>query len=71
MTNRELLRERIKESGMKMKYLASECGITAQAFSHKMVGKSDFNATEMAVLREKLELSDGDFLTIFFSHDVA
>lgn len=71
MTNRGLLRERIKESGMKMKYLASECGITAQAFSSKMVGKSDFNATEMAVLREKLELSDSDFLTIFFTTEVA
>lgn len=71
MTNRELLRKRIKESGIKMKYLASECGITAQAFSSKMVGKSEFNATEMAVLREKLELSDGDFLTIFFDTEVA
>ncbi len=71
MTNRELLRKHIKESGIKMKYLASACGITAQAFSSKMVGKSEFNASEMAVLKEKLGLSDGDFLTIFFSTEVA
>lgn len=71
MTNRELLRKRIEESGMKMKYLASECHISAQAFSSKMVGKSEFNASEMTVLREKLGLSDSEFITVFFATEVA
>ena len=71
MTNREMLRNRITERGFKMKHLANECGITAQAFSSKMVGKSEFNASEMAVLKAALELSDAEFIRIFFADDVA
>lgn len=71
MTNRELLRKYITDRGLKMKHLADECGISAQAFSAKMVGKSEFNASEMAVLKEKLGLSDSEFITIFFDTEVA
>lgn len=71
MTNRDMLRKRITERGIKMKHLAIACGISAQAFSSKMVGKSEFNASEMAILKEKLALSDSEFIAIFFGNEVA
>lgn len=71
MTNRSLLRAKIAERGVLMKHLADECGISAQAFSAKMKGRSEFSLAEAAVLRSELSLNDGDFLTIFFDTEVA
>lgn len=71
MTNRELLRGKIKERGVMMKHLAEVCGITAQAFSSKMVGKSEFTGSEMAALRKELALTDAEFIGIFFDTEVA
>lgn len=71
MTNRKLLRAKIAERGILLKHLADKCGISAQAMSTKMKGRSEFTLAEAAVLRSELSLDDGDFLTIFFSHDVA
>lgn len=71
MTDRELLREKIAERGVMMKFLAEKCGITAQAFSMKMSGEREFSLSEVATLRKALALSDDEFLAIFFSHEVA
>lgn len=71
MTNRQMLRDKIEDCGFTMKHLANKCGISPQAFSSKMTGKTEFSGAEMNVLRIVLRLSDDDFIAIFFNDEVA
>lgn len=71
MTNRDLLREKISESGIIMRHLAEKCGITPQSFSGKINGHSEFSISEAKVLRDLLNLTDDDFMAIFFADEVA
>ncbi len=68
MTNRELLRDAISSRGLRMKYLAERIGITPQAFSSKMVGKSEFTLYEVGVLRTIMSLSAEETDAIFFGN---
>lgn len=53
----EKLNSLIKSSGLKINYLASQCGITRAGFYKKKIGKTEWNAHEIAVLRRELKLS--------------
>lgn len=70
MTNIELLREKIRESGYKISFLASKCGITPQGFYPKLNGKREFSQREITVLRELLKLTPEDVAMIFFAEKV-
>lgn len=57
MTNTVLLRELIAKSGLKLEYLAEECGITRQALSNKMTNRNLFTAKEIDVLCTELKVT--------------
>lgn len=68
MTNTELLRTRINESGYKRGFIASTLGLSLQGFLRKERNEpgSEFRPSEIAKLQELLKLTDSDVMTIFF-----
>lgn len=66
MTNTNLLRKKIDESGYKLRFIASKLGITYQGFLKKINNETEFKASEMQILRELLNLTDAEFEQIFF-----
>lgn len=68
MTNTELLRTRINESGYKRGFIASALGLSLQGFLRKERNEpgSEFRPSEIAKLQELLKLTDSDVMTIFF-----
>ena len=72
MTNTELLKEIISKSGLKLGYLADQCGITRQALSYKISNRNIFTAEEIAVLCRELKISSlTEKERIFFAKQVA
>lgn len=67
MTNTELLRNRITESGYKLNYIAAQCGISYQALLNKMNNRTQFVAREIVKLKTILSLTPEDCNRIFFS----
>lgn len=65
--NTDELKKRIRASGLKIRYLAEQLGISHEAMYNKVKGKSEFKASEMAALAELLKLSDKDIPLIFFN----
>ncbi len=70
MTNTNLLRKKIDESGYKLRFIASKLGITYQGFLKKINNETEFKASEMQILRELLNLMDAEFEQIFFTLNV-
>lgn len=70
MTNTNLLRKKIDESGYKLRFIASKLGITYQGFLKKINNETEFKASEMQILRELLNLTDAEFEQIFFTLNV-
>lgn len=64
--NNELLKATIKERGVAHQFLAEKIGITPQAFSQKIRGKSEFRLKEAETLSEVLRLEPGEIMAIFF-----
>lgn len=67
MTNKELLVERIKESGFKLSYIAEKLGITRASLHNKLTGKSCFSVAEVVILSELLSLSREERDSIFLA----
>lgn len=71
MTNVELLRKKIDESGYKISYIASRLGITPQGLYLKLNGTNQFKSKEIQVLCELLDISDlYEMKSIFFATEV-
>ncbi len=70
MTNTNLLKKKIDESGYKLRFIASKLGITYQGFLKKINNETEFKASEMQILRELLNLMDSEFEQIFFTLNV-
>lgn len=64
--NNELLKATIKERGVAHQFLAEKIGITPQAFSQKIRGKSEFRLKEAETLSEVLQLGSEEIMAIFF-----
>ena len=69
MINTQLLGQKIKESGLKISFIASELGITQQAFQNKRSGRSGFKKLEKDKLCEMLNISEAEVPYIFDSMD--
>lgn len=67
MTNTDLLREKITESGMTITYIARALGITREGFYNKLSGKTEFNAPEIEELKNLLRLTREERDNIFFA----
>ena len=63
--NTKLLQQKIKDSGLKMGFIAEKLGRSRQALSDKIQGKTEFLPSEIRVLCELLHLSDDDRRLIF------
>lgn len=66
MTNVGMLKERIEKSGYKLKFVAEKCGLTYPGLLPKLNGEREFNQTEIAALRELLNLTADEADKIFF-----
>lgn len=69
MTNTKMLREKISQSGYKIAFIASKCGISYQAFLDRMKGQVDFRMDEVRILSKLLELNSNEIDEIFFALD--
>ncbi len=68
--NNDLLKQVIKESGLKLTYLAKKVGITRQSLSMKVNGERKFDQGELIALKTNLHLSNEQFIAIFFNDNV-
>lgn len=66
MTNTELLKEAITRSGLRIYFIAEKLGISYQALKLKIDNESEFRATEIAKLKDLLNLSKDECFAIFF-----
>lgn len=67
MTDVELLKQKIAESGLKVAYIAKECNLSPQGFYNKRDGKTEFNQSEIMELKRLLKLTSEDVERIFFA----
>lgn len=67
MTNTKLLREKIEQSGYKLRFIAEKIGITYQGFLNKINNRSEFRANEIQVLYDLLGLTEEERVAIFFA----
>lgn len=70
MTNTELLRKKIDDSGYKLTYIAKQIGITYQGFLKKINNETEFKATEIQLLCELLNIGIQEKEDIFFVSEV-
>lgn len=63
--NTKLLQQKIKDSGLKMGFIAEKLGRSRQALSDKIQGKTEFLPSEIRILCELLHLSDDDRRLVF------
>ena len=66
MTNTELLKQRMAESGYKIAFIAEKCGLTYQGFLNKVKNKAEFKAGEIQSLCDLLGIDKDEKEAIFF-----
>ena len=67
MTDTKLLRDKMEQSGLKIRFIAKAAGITYQALLNKISNKSEFKASEIQALCTLLGLTENERSTIFFA----
>jgi plasmid maintenance system antidote protein VapI len=67
MTNTSLLKDYIKRSGYKIRFLAHQLGISEHSLSRKINGKNEFKANEIDMLCSLLKIGTKDRMAIFFA----
>lgn len=71
MTNTSVLMQRIKNSGLKLSYVAEYIGLSRQGFTNKVRNVHPFNTEEVAKLCDLLGIkSEVDIKRIFFAQMV-
>lgn len=67
MTDSELLKKKIAESGISMSYIAKKMGISREGLYKKINNISEFKASEIFAIKEILNLSAEERDDIFFT----
>lgn len=67
MTNTDLLRAKMDQSGYKLRFIASSIGLTYQGLLKKLKNESEFKASEIRALCKMLKISEAERESIFFS----
>lgn len=67
MTNTELLKKKIDESGYKIKFIAEKLGISYYGFLRKVNNDSEFKIKEVQTLCKLLNIRNDEREKIFFS----
>ena len=66
MLNVELLKTKINDRGVTIKYIAQKCNISRETFYNKMNMESEFKASEIDNITKLLRLSKTERDNIFF-----
>lgn len=67
MINTKELKTHIKDSGLRMGFIASKLGISKQCLYNKLNNQSEFSVEQAFRLRELMNLDDLSMRNIFFS----
>lgn len=67
MTNSELLKKEIEESGLKLTFIAEKLKLSRAGLYKKINNMTEFTATEIVLLSKLLHLSDEKRDKIFFT----
>ncbi len=70
MTNTELLKTRISQSGLKLQHIAEQLGLTRFGLYKKLNGESEFRQSEIAKISELLGLTAENRDALFFDLEV-
>lgn len=70
MTDTKALREKMDESGYKLRYIAKRLGITYQGFLKKINNETEFKASEIQILFDLLHMTEAERNAIFFTQRV-
>ena len=65
MINNELLLQEIRESGLKLSYIAEKTGMSMMSLNRKINGETEFKVSEIIKISEILRLSDSLKVQIF------
>ena len=66
MTNTQLLRNKMEQSGYKLRFIAGKLGISYQGFLNKV----EFTASEIHILFNLLDMTEKERDAIFFALNV-
>ena len=67
MTNTALLRELVKQSGLKYNYIAKKLNMSIQALWHKINNDNEFKASEIAAFCDLLDIDLRTREKVFFA----
>lgn len=67
MTNSELLKQKMQESGYKLRYIAQRIGLSYQGMMNKVMNKHEFTAGEIQALCDILCIPSEERDLIFFN----
>lgn len=67
MTNSELLKAKIKESGVSITFLAEKCNVSREYFYQKLNGGVEFKQSEISAIKDALHLTQSERNDIFFA----
>ncbi len=67
MTDTQYLDDVIKNSGLRMNWLAEQLGITPKTFIDKRMNRSEFTASEIKKLCDILNIKEKERSRIFFN----
>lgn len=70
MTDTARLKEKIEESGYRMRFIVEKLGISYQGFLNKMNNENEFKASEIQCLCDLLHLKAKEKEAIFFAKNV-
>lgn len=70
MTNTNMLSNKVKESGLKLTFIAKKLGITREGLYRKMRNETEFKASEIICLQTILRLTNKERDEIFFATKV-
>lgn len=70
MSDINLLKKKIEESGMTMIAISTKSGIVRETLYNRLNGKGEFNASEMTGLAKALRLTNKERDEIFFAEEV-
>ena len=71
MTDKEMLLDKIKDSGMTMKAIAEKSGMKRANIYNKLNGRGEFTASEIVALSEVLRLTKPERDKIFLTTNVS
>ena len=71
MINKNLLKSKIALAGMTQVSIAKEIGIVKETLSQKLMGRIKFNSSEIAKIKEILNLTNDEVVEIFINSDQA